>query len=116
MNTTAWSPSELSTIDTADDRKVSPLREHGGDRIHAAGSVHEVTVEPATDALADRIDDAYRAKYRRSPYRALMVSDPARAANSSERNLMKVEPKPATGQGRQEWFTGDVWIDQRSRS
>lgn len=49
-------------------------------RIHAAGQVHEVTFEPAPAALAEAIDDAYRAKYATSPYLAHMINPGVRAA------------------------------------
>jgi hypothetical protein len=49
-------------------------------RIHAAGVVHEVTFAPAAADLADRIDDAYGAKYAASPYLEPMVSPRARMA------------------------------------
>jgi len=52
-----------------------------GGRIRAAVNLHHVTFEPALDALARRIDDAYRTKYAHSPYLAPMVSDRARAAS-----------------------------------
>lgn len=124
MSTPTRSPAELSGIDTADDLRVSPLREDGvtvgtptwiwcvvvdgdlyvrayygaasagtqaararpGGRIHAAGSVHDVTFEPAADPLADRVDDAYRAKYRRSPtWRPWSASRRGRPASGSFR-------------------------------
>jgi hypothetical protein len=37
-------------------------------RITAAGMTKEVAVEPVEGPINDRIDDAYRAKYRDSPY------------------------------------------------
>jgi hypothetical protein len=49
-------------------------------RITAAGMTKEVTFEPVTGAINDRIDDAYRAKYRTSPYLDPMISARARAA------------------------------------
>jgi len=49
-------------------------------RIIAAGKTHEVTFEPIEGALNDRIDDAYRAKYRGSSYLSPMISARARAA------------------------------------
>lgn len=49
-------------------------------RIRAAGSVHEVTFDPAPSELTDRVDAAYRAKYAPSPYLPPMISARARAA------------------------------------
>jgi hypothetical protein len=53
---------------------------HPHGRIRAAGQVFEVTFAPAQAGLADRIDDAYRAKYADSPYLPAMISTRARAA------------------------------------
>jgi hypothetical protein len=47
----------------------------------------EVSFEPIEGAINDRIDDAYRAKYRSSPYLASMIGSRARAAT------MKVVPR-----------------------
>jgi hypothetical protein len=55
------------------------LRQQAG-RITAAGLTREVGFEPATGAINDRIDDAYRAKYKGSPYLAHMIGDRARGA------------------------------------
>jgi len=49
-------------------------------RIAAAGMTREVTFEPVEGPLNDRIDDAYRLKYRGSPYLDSMISAGARAA------------------------------------
>jgi hypothetical protein len=43
------------------------MRQKAG-RITAAGMTKEVAFEPVDGPLNDRIDDAYRAKYRGSPY------------------------------------------------
>jgi hypothetical protein len=53
------------------------VRQKAG-RITAAGMTKEVTFEPVTGPINDRIDDAYRAKYRGSPYLDPMIG--ARAA------------------------------------
>jgi len=55
------------------------LREKRG-RITAAGMTKEVTFEPVDGELNNRIDDAYRAKYKGSPYLSPMIGGPARAA------------------------------------
>jgi len=50
-------------------------------RIKAAGITKEVVFEAVIDeAMNDRIDEAYRAKYAKSPYLKPMISDRARAA------------------------------------
>jgi len=50
-------------------------------RIKAAGITKEVVFEAVIDeAMNDRIDKAYRAKYAKSPYLKPMISDRARAA------------------------------------
>ncbi|WP_027684761.1 DUF2255 family protein [Rhizobium leguminosarum] len=51
-----------------------------GGRIIAAGMTRTVAFEPVDGPINDRIDDAYRAKYRKSQYLAPMVSARARAA------------------------------------
>ena len=51
-------------------------------RIIAAGMTKEVAFEPVDDAPTNvRIDDAYRAKYRGSPYLGPMIGARARAAD-----------------------------------
>jgi hypothetical protein len=40
----------------------------------------EVTFEPANGPINDRIDDAYRVKYKGSPYLSLMIGTRARSA------------------------------------
>lgn len=49
-------------------------------RITAAGMTKEVTFEPVDGAIQDRIDDAYRAKYKGSPYLKPMIGVQARSA------------------------------------
>lgn len=55
------------------------LRQKAG-RIAAAGITKEVTFEPAGGPFQDRIDDAYRAKYKGSPYLKPMIGARARSA------------------------------------
>ena len=55
------------------------LRQKAG-RITAAGMTREVAFEPVEGPVNDRIDDAYRAKYRGSPYLSPMVGASARSA------------------------------------
>ena len=63
------------------------LRQRAG-RITAAGMTKQVAFEPVEGAINDRIDDAYRAKYRGSPYLAPMIGPPARAAT------VRIAPRP----------------------
>jgi len=55
------------------------LRQKAG-RIIAAGITRDVIFEPGDARLNDRIDDAYRAKYKGSPYLAPMIAARARSA------------------------------------
>lgn len=56
------------------------LRQKAG-RIRAGGLTKEVAFEPVADEkLNDRIDHAYRAKYRDSPYLKPMIGTQARSA------------------------------------
>ncbi len=57
----------------------SAMRQRAG-RIMVAGITKEVTFEPADGALNDRIDDAYRAKYKGSQYLAPMIGTRTRSA------------------------------------
>jgi|SRR5438128_8695605 len=49
-------------------------------RITAAGITKEVNFEPVEGEINERIDDAYRAKYKTSPYLNPMIGTRARAA------------------------------------
>jgi hypothetical protein len=55
------------------------IRQKAG-RITAAGMTKEVAFEKVDGSINDRIDDAYRTKYKRSPYLAPMISEQARSA------------------------------------
>lgn len=55
------------------------IRQKAG-RITAAGRTREVTFEPVNGGSNDRIDDAYREKYKGSPYLSSMIGARARAA------------------------------------
>lgn len=57
----------------------SSLQSKAG-RITAGGMTKDVVFEPAPGSLNDRIDEAYRAKYRSSPYLEPMIGPRARAA------------------------------------
>lgn len=52
----------------------------GAGRITVAGLGREVRFEPVSGPLGDRIDEAYRTKYRGSPYLGAMIGPQARAA------------------------------------
>jgi hypothetical protein len=58
-------------------------------RITAAGLTKDVSFEPAGGAINDRIDEAYRAKYKGSPYLEPMIATQARTAT------VKVSPREA---------------------
>lgn len=66
------------------------LRQKAG-RIIAAGMTKEVAFEPVDGPINDRIDDAYRAKYRASPYLSPMIGARARSAT------IKVVPRETRG-------------------
>ena len=55
-------------------------------RITAAGITKDVTFEALDGSINDRIDDAYRAKYKASPYLQPMISTRSRSAS------VKIEP------------------------
>jgi hypothetical protein len=55
------------------------VRQKAG-RITAAGSTKQVGFEKVGGSINDRIDDAYRTKYKRSSYLAPMISEQARSA------------------------------------
>lgn len=52
----------------------------GAGQIEAAGRTRDVTFESVSGPVNDRIDDAYREKYRGSPYLTPMISERARSA------------------------------------
>lgn len=64
------------------------VRQKAG-RIRAAGMTREVVFEPVNGELNGRVDDAYRAKYRGSPYLAPMIEARARSAT------IRVRPRKA---------------------
>ena len=53
-------------------------------RITAAGMTKEVAFQPVQGALNDRIDDAYRAKYKGSPYLSPMIGARARGSSACQ--------------------------------
>lgn len=52
----------------------------GSGHIRAAGLTRDVVFEPVSGAINDRIDAAYRDKYRNSPYLTPMIGERARSA------------------------------------
>jgi hypothetical protein len=65
------------------------VRQKAG-RITAAGMTKEVMFEPVQGSINDRIDDAYRAKYRSSEYLNSMIGTRARSAT------IKIIPREIT--------------------
>ena len=57
----------------------SAVRQKAG-RITSAGMTKEVSFEPVEGPINDLVDDAYRAKYRGSPYLSPMIGPRARSA------------------------------------
>jgi hypothetical protein len=55
------------------------VRQKAG-RITSAGMMKEVTFEPVDGPINNLVDDAYRAKYRDSPYLGSMIGARARSA------------------------------------
>jgi len=66
------------------------MRQKAG-RISAVGMTKEVSFEPVEGPINDRVDDAYRTKYRGSPYLAPMIGPRARAAT------VRIVPRGAAG-------------------
>ena len=61
-------------------RWYKAAKEQKAGRITAAGITREVSFEPVDGGINDSIDDAYRTKYKSSPYLKPMISARARAA------------------------------------
>ncbi|CAM5776247.1 hypothetical protein LMIY3S_05432 [Labrys miyagiensis] len=61
-------------------RWFNAARSQKAGRITAAGTTREVTFETVAGDINDRIDEAYRAKYRQSPYLDPMTGARAQAA------------------------------------
>jgi hypothetical protein len=66
------------------------VRQKGG-RITAAGMTKEVAFESVDGPINGRIDDAYRAKYRGSPYLRPMIGARARSAT------VRITPRETDG-------------------
>ncbi len=58
---------------------LAALKQQAG-RITAAGITKEVSFEPVDGAINDLVDEAYRAKYKGSPYLSPMIGASARSA------------------------------------
>ena len=69
------------------------VRQKAG-RIVVSGMTEDVAFEPVDGPINDRIDDAYRAKYRGSEYLRPMIGNRARSAT------VKVSPLPTEVSGR----------------
>ena len=64
------------------------IRQKAAGRITVAGITKDVRFERVDGPINDRIDDAYRAKYKSSPYLDPMISARARSAT------VKIKPLP----------------------
>jgi hypothetical protein len=71
---TNWAEDELRKILGA-----AALNQKAG-QIRAAGLMKEVVYEPVDGSRNDRIDEAYRVKYRTSSYLGTMIGSQARGA------------------------------------
>lgn len=74
-----------------DSRWYQAAVRQGAGRITAGGITKEVTFEPVDGPMNDRIDDAYRKKYRGSPYLSPMIGARARLAS------VKIMPRQPSG-------------------
>ena len=63
-------------------------------KITAAGITQEVSFEPVDGAINELVDDAYRAKYKGSPYLDPMIGKRARSAT------VKVMPRKISASER----------------
>jgi hypothetical protein len=61
-------------------RWYQAARHQKAGQITAAGATRDVLFESTEGPINDRMDEAYRAKYRGSPYLAPMIGDRARGA------------------------------------
>jgi hypothetical protein len=67
------------------------MRQKAG-RVLAGGLTKEVAFEPVDADMSDRIDEAYRVKYRGSPYLTPMIGAHARAATMRIIPRDRIEP------------------------
>jgi hypothetical protein len=68
-------------------RWYQAARRQRAGQVTAAGMTKDVAFEPVDGSINERIDDAYREKYRTSPYLKPMIGDRARGAT------IKVAPR-----------------------
>ncbi len=61
-------------------RWYQAARHQKAGQITAAGATRDVLFEPVEGPINDRVNEAYRAKYRGSPYLVPMIGDRARSA------------------------------------
>ena len=73
-----------------DSRWYKAALEQKAGRVTAAGMTKEVAFEPVGGQINDRIDEAYRTKYKGSPYLGPMIGERARAAT------VRVVPRETT--------------------
>jgi hypothetical protein len=74
-------------------RWYQAARRQKAGQITAAGATREVLFEPVEGPINDRVNEAYRAKYRSSPYLAPMIGDRARSAT------IKIMPRDGEADG-----------------
>src|SRR3954467_2616166 len=86
------------------------MRQKAG-RITAAGLTKEVTFEPVEGPINDRIDAAYRAKYKGSPYLDPMIGARARSARAGPENIGNAGESAQGSSGS--WRVGQrvAWIN-----
>jgi hypothetical protein len=60
-------------------------------KISVAGTTEDVEFESVDGTINDRVDDAYRAKYKTSPYLGPMIGARARSATVKIRPLRRKE-------------------------
>ena len=73
-----------------DSRWYKAALEQKAGRVTAAGMTKEVAFEPVGGQINDRIDEAYRTKYKGSPYLGPMIGERARTAT------VRVVPRETT--------------------
>lgn len=75
-------------------RWYQAARQQKAGQITAVGATLDVLFEPVGGPINDRVDEAYKAKYRGSPYLAPMISD--RARNTT----IKITPRDGAANDR----------------
>ena len=74
-------------------RWYQAARRQKAGQITSAGATRDVLFEPVEGPINDRVNEAYRAKYRGSPYLAPMICDRARSAT------IKIMPRNSEADG-----------------